>query len=78
MDDLATGRAVPVPVAARPAATEEFGLLVEQKVQSEVLYREALALGLDKNDEIVKRRMARRCNFSLRTSPLRRNRRLRI
>ena len=36
---------------------------MEQKVQSEVLYREALAMGLDKNDEIVKRRMAQKMQF---------------
>jgi peptidyl-prolyl cis-trans isomerase C len=47
----------------RDPTTEEFGRLVEQKVQSEVLYREALALGLDKNDEIVKRRMAQKMQF---------------
>jgi parvulin-like peptidyl-prolyl isomerase len=47
----------------REPTTEEFRLLVEQKVQSEVLYREALALGLDKNDEIVKRRMAQKMQF---------------
>ena len=47
----------------REPTTEEFRLLVEQKVQSEVLYREGLALGLDKNDEIVKRRMAQKMQF---------------
>lgn len=47
----------------RDPTTEEFGRLVEQKVQSEVLYREALAMGLDKNDEIVKRRMAQKMQF---------------
>jgi peptidyl-prolyl cis-trans isomerase C len=47
----------------RDPTTEEFGRMVEQKVQSEVLYREALALGLDKNDEIVKRRMAQKMQF---------------
>lgn len=47
----------------RDPTTEEFGRLVEQKVQSEVLYREALALGLDQNDEIVKRRMAQKMQF---------------
>lgn len=41
----------------------EFNRLVENKVQSEVLYREGLALGLDKNDEIVKRRMAQKMQF---------------
>lgn len=47
----------------RDPTVEEFGRLVEQKVQSEVLYREALALGLEKNDEIVKRRMAQKMQF---------------
>ena len=37
--------------------------MVEQKVQSEVLYREGLAMGLDKDDEIVKRRMAQKMQF---------------
>jgi len=47
----------------REPTADEFRLLVEQKVQSEVLYREGLALGLDKNDEIVKRRMAQKMQF---------------
>jgi peptidyl-prolyl cis-trans isomerase C len=47
----------------RDPTPDEFGLMVEQKVQSEVLYREALAMGLDKNDEIVKRRMALKMQF---------------
>ena len=37
--------------------------LVEDKVQEEILYREALALGLDKDDTIVKRRMAQKMQF---------------
>jgi parvulin-like peptidyl-prolyl isomerase len=37
--------------------------LVENKVQQENLYREALAMGLDKDDEIVKRRMAQKMHF---------------
>jgi hypothetical protein len=47
----------------RDPTSEEFSRMVEQKVQSEVLYREALAMGLDKNDEIVKRRMAQKMQF---------------
>lgn len=47
----------------RDPTPEEFGRMVEQKVQSEVLYREALAMGLDKDDEIVKRRMAQKMQF---------------
>jgi len=42
---------------------EQFDALVETKVKEEVLYREALALGLDKDDEIVKRRMAQKMQF---------------
>jgi hypothetical protein len=41
----------------------EFGLMVEEKVKGEILYREALAMGLDKGDEIVKRRMAQKMQF---------------
>src|SRR5262249_14369535 len=40
-----------------------LGALVEQKVQEEILYREALGLGLDKDDTIVKRRMAQKMQF---------------
>ena len=47
----------------RDPTPEEFSRMVEQKVQSEVLYREALAMDLDKNDEIVKRRMAQKMQF---------------
>ena len=36
---------------------------METKVQTEILYREALAMGLDKDDEIVKRRMAQKMQF---------------
>jgi peptidyl-prolyl cis-trans isomerase C len=42
---------------------EEFGRLVENKIQEEVLYREAVAMGLDKDDTIVKRRMAQKMQF---------------
>ncbi len=42
---------------------EQFDALVEAKIKEEILYREALALGLDKDDEIVKRRMAQKMQF---------------
>jgi peptidyl-prolyl cis-trans isomerase C len=45
-----------------PTAVELAGL-VEDRVRDEVLYREALNLGLDKNDTIVKRRMAQKMEF---------------
>ena len=41
----------------------EFNALVEDRVREDVLYRQALALGLDKDDEIVKRRMAQKMEF---------------
>ena len=47
----------------REPTTEEFGRLVETRVQEEVLYREGLAMGLDKGDTIVKRRMAQKMQF---------------
>ncbi len=47
----------------REPTPEEFNRLVENRVQNEVLYREALAMGLDKDDEIVKRRMAQKMQF---------------
>jgi parvulin-like peptidyl-prolyl isomerase len=47
----------------RQPSPEEFTALIENKIREEVLYREALALGLDKNDTIVKRRMAQKMEF---------------
>ncbi len=47
----------------REPAPEEFRRLVENRVQEEILYREALAMGLDKDDTIVKRRMAQKMQF---------------
>jgi peptidyl-prolyl cis-trans isomerase C len=41
----------------------EFQSMVEDKVREEVLYREGLAMGLDKDDTIVKRRMAQKMQF---------------
>jgi hypothetical protein len=47
----------------RPPTPDEFGRMVENKVQEEVLYREAIAMGLDDDDTIVKRRMAQKMQF---------------
>lgn len=52
---LAQGRAPPTPA--------QMQSLIEVKVREEVLYREALALGLDKDDTIVKRRLAQKMEF---------------
>ena len=47
----------------RPPTPQELQRMVENKVEQEILYREALAMGLDKDDEIVKRRMAQKMQF---------------
>ena len=47
----------------REPTPEELGRLVENKIQEEILYREGLAMGLDKDDSIVKRRLAQKMQF---------------
>jgi peptidyl-prolyl cis-trans isomerase C len=47
----------------RDPTPDEISRLVESKIQEEVLYREGLAMGLDKDDTIVKRRMAQKLQF---------------
>jgi len=41
----------------RPPTTAELERLVEEEVRRELLYREALALGLDRDDDVVRRRL---------------------
>ena len=52
---VAQGRPTPTP--------EEMHALVDARVREEILYREGLALGLDKDDTIVRRRMAQKMEF---------------
>jgi hypothetical protein len=47
----------------RPPTPAERERLVEDRIQDEVLYREAMALGLDQGDAIVKRRMVQKMQF---------------
>ncbi|MBI3782367.1 MAG: peptidyl-prolyl cis-trans isomerase [Deltaproteobacteria bacterium] len=49
---------------AQPTAVEEAAL-VQRYIDSEVLYREALALGLDRGDVIVRRRLEQKMEFVL-------------
>jgi hypothetical protein len=51
--------------SGRPPTREELQGLVDEQVKEEVLYREALALGLDKDDTIVRRRLAQKMGFLL-------------
>jgi hypothetical protein len=47
----------------RPPTEQELAALVEERVREEVYYREALALGLDRDDTIVRRRLRQKMEF---------------
>jgi hypothetical protein len=47
----------------RPPTEAELAGLVEDYVRDEVLYREAVALGLDRDDTVVRRRMRQKLEF---------------
>ena len=47
----------------RPPTPAEMRGLIDAKVREEILYREAVAMGLDQEDTIVKRRMAQKLEF---------------
>lgn len=47
----------------RRPTLEEMEGMIHQYVEQEVLYREALVMNLDHNDEIVKRRLAQKMEF---------------
>ncbi len=47
----------------RLPSQQELQGLVKAKIHEEVLYREALAMGLDKDDSVVRQRMARKIEF---------------
>ncbi len=47
----------------RPPTNRELEGLIQAYIREEVLYREALAMGLDVGDEVVRRRMAQKLEF---------------
>lgn len=47
----------------RPPTPEELNSLIEEHIKEEILYREALALGLDQNDTIIRRRLRQKMEF---------------
>jgi len=49
----------------RPPTEEEAKGLVEDFVRSEIYYREALAMGLDRDDGVIRRRMRQKMEFIL-------------
>ena len=62
-DDLAQIRLAWMAQWQRPPTPEEMRNLLDGKIREEVLFREAMALGLDKDDTIVKRRLAQKMEF---------------
>jgi peptidyl-prolyl cis-trans isomerase C len=47
----------------RPASEQQLQGLIDEYVKEEILYREALKLGLDKDDTIIRRRLAQKMDF---------------
>jgi hypothetical protein len=47
----------------RPPTAQEMSAMLDEHVKEEILYREALALGLEKDDTIVRRRLAQKMEF---------------
>ena len=47
----------------RPPTQVELNGMIEQQIREQVMYREALAMGLDKNDSIVRKRLAQKVEF---------------
>jgi hypothetical protein len=47
----------------RPPTEAEIASLAEQEIRAEVEYREGMALGLDRDDEIIRRRIAQKLRF---------------
>lgn len=46
-----------------PLTAQQWKSLIDARVREEVLFREAVALGLDRDDTIVKRRMVQKMDF---------------
>ena len=47
----------------RPPSEQEMARLMEDYLRDEVYYREALALGLDKDDNVIRRRLRQKLEF---------------
>ncbi len=53
---------------SRSPTDEELNVLIENDIRAEVYYRDALALGLDQNDALVRRRLQQKMEFLTDTS----------
>lgn len=62
-EQVAQTRAAATLLEGRPLTGEELRALLEPAIRDEVLYREALALGLDENDDEVRRRLVEKMQY---------------
>mgnify|MGYP001820023992 CR=1 FL=1 len=47
----------------RPPTAQEFDGLIQQYIKETVLYREALTMGLNQHDQVIRRRLAQKLEF---------------
>jgi hypothetical protein len=62
-EQVTQARAAAAALQGREPTADELDALVEPTVRDEVMYREALALGLDVNDDEVRRRLIEKMNY---------------
>jgi hypothetical protein len=62
-EQVAQARAAAAVLQGREPTPAELDALIEPTVRDEVMYREALALGLDENDDEVRRRLVEKMNY---------------
>jgi hypothetical protein len=62
-EQVAQARAAAAALQGREPTAEELAELIEPTIRDEVLYREALALGLDVNDDEVRRRLVEKMSY---------------
>jgi hypothetical protein len=62
-EQVAQARDAATALAGRALTRDEVAELIEPTVREEVLYREALALGLDANDDEVRRRLVEKMQY---------------
>jgi hypothetical protein len=62
-EQVAQARAAAAVLQGREPTPEELTALIEPTIRDEVMYREALALGLDENDDEVRRRLIEKMSY---------------
>jgi peptidyl-prolyl cis-trans isomerase C len=62
-EQVAQTRAAAAALQGREPTPDELTALIEPTIREEVLYREALALGLDDNDDEVRRRLIEKMSY---------------